>query len=70
MAGVNLFTGKTAWMCRAGNTNSQRASFLPGRFLIGFPMGDCGTGEPLTTAGGHVRWVPKREDTVVASRLK
>ncbi|MDC6380609.1 membrane-bound PQQ-dependent dehydrogenase, glucose/quinate/shikimate family [Pseudomonas graminis] len=54
MVGVDLSTGKTAWMRRTGTTKNLKTAFLPGRFPIGFPMGMVAHGGPLVTAGGVV----------------
>ncbi len=54
MVGVDLTTGKTAWLRRVGTTKNLKTTFLPGRFPIGFPMGMVAHGGPLTTAGDLV----------------
>jgi len=54
MVGVDLTTGKTAWLRRVGTTKNLNTTFLPGRFPIGFPMGMVAHGGPLTTAGDLV----------------
>ncbi len=54
MVGVDLTTGKTAWLRRTGNTKNLKTSFLPGRFPLGFPMGMVAHGGPLLTAGDVV----------------
>ncbi|KJV34182.1 membrane-bound PQQ-dependent dehydrogenase, glucose/quinate/shikimate family [Pantoea sp. SM3] len=54
MVGVDLKTGKTEWLRRVGVTKNLKTSFLPGRFLIGFPMGMVAHGGPLLTAGDLV----------------
>lgn len=54
MVGVDLKTGKTAWLRRVGTTKNLKTSFLPGRFPIGFPMGMVAHGGPLITAGNLV----------------
>jgi len=48
IAGVDLRTGKLAWMHRNGTVRDQMPSFLP----IPFPMGVASLGGPLITAGG------------------
>ena len=48
IAGVDLRTGKLAWLHRNGTVRDQMPSFLP----IPFPMGVAGLGGPLITAGG------------------
>ena len=48
IAGVDLRTGKVAWMHRNGTVRDQMPRFLP----IPFPMGVASLGGPLITAGG------------------
>jgi quinoprotein glucose dehydrogenase len=48
IAGVDLRTGKLAWMHRNGTVRDQMPRFLP----IPFPMGVASLGGPLVTAGG------------------
>jgi quinoprotein glucose dehydrogenase len=48
IAGVDLRTGKLAWMHRNGTVRDQMPRFLP----IPFPMGVASLGGPLITAGG------------------
>lgn len=48
IAGVDLRTGKVAWMHRDGTTQDKMPDFLP----IPFPMGVASLGGPLITAGG------------------
>jgi quinoprotein glucose dehydrogenase len=48
IAGVDLRTGKLAWLHRNGTVRDQMPSFLP----IPFPMGVAGLAGPLITAGG------------------
>ena len=48
IAGVDLRTGKLAWMHRNGTVRDQMPGFLP----IPFPMGVASLGGPLITAGG------------------
>lgn len=48
IAGVDLRTGKLAWMHRNGTVRDQMPSFMP----IPFPMGVASLGGPLLTAGG------------------
>ena len=48
IAGIDLRTGKLAWMHRNGTVRDQMPSFLP----IPFPMGVSSLGGPLITAGG------------------
>ena len=48
IAGVDLRTGKLAWMHRNGTVRDQMPSFLP----IPVPMGVASLGGPLITAGG------------------
>lgn len=48
IAGVDLRTGKVAWMHRNGTVRDQMPTFLP----IPFPMGVASLGGPLITAGG------------------
>jgi quinoprotein glucose dehydrogenase len=48
IAGVDLRTGKLAWMHRNGTVRDQMPKFLP----IPFPMGVASLGGPLITAGG------------------
>jgi len=48
IAGVDLRTGKLAWLHRNGTVRDQMPSFLP----IPFPMGVASLGGPLITAGG------------------
>jgi quinoprotein glucose dehydrogenase len=50
LAGVDLSTGKVAWMHRNGTVRDKMPSFLP----MPFPMGVAGLGGPLITAGGIV----------------
>lgn len=54
MVGVDLKTGKTAWMRRIGTTKNLKISFLPGRFPVPFTMGMLAHGGPLITAGDIV----------------
>lgn len=54
LVGVDLNTGKTQWMRRAGTTKNLKTDFLPGRFPVGFPVGMVAHGGPLLTAGGVV----------------
>lgn len=54
MVGVDLKTGKTAWLRRVGTTKNLKTTFLPGPFPIGFPMGMVAHGGPLVTAGDVV----------------
>lgn len=54
LVGVDLNTGKTQWMRRAGTTKNLKTGFLPGRFPVGFPVGMVAHGGPLLTAGGVV----------------
>ena len=48
VAGVDLRTGKLAWMHRNGTVRDQMPAWLP----IPFAMGVAGLGGPLVTAGG------------------
>ncbi len=48
LVGVDLRTGKLAWMHRNGTVRDQMPRFLP----IPFPMGVASLGGPLITAGG------------------
>ena len=48
IAGVDLRTGKLAWMHRNGTVRDQMPKFLP----IPLPMGVASLGGPLITAGG------------------
>ena len=50
IAGVDLRTGKVAWLHRNGTVRDQMPRFLP----IPFPMGVASLGGPLITAGGVV----------------
>ncbi len=50
IAGVDLRTGKLAWLHRNGTVRDQMPRFLP----IPFPMGVASLGGPLITAGGVV----------------
>jgi quinoprotein glucose dehydrogenase len=50
IGGVDLYTGKLAWLHRNGTVRDQKPKFLP----IPFPMRMANLGAPLITAGGVV----------------